>query len=168
MDNSSNLKFKEGDFVMIDLGTKESENGQDVPAQELGVIDRVDESDDDSPYLVAPLRDMSDTGWLTQDEVRRPTRMEVTTCDPDSPLAKFLVGKEVLYGDTLPSVFTDDGQDKGLLGSIDKDSGYPFHVGGNIFSMISAPLPKEEDETVEVTMAEVCAKFGKNVKIKKE
>lgn len=163
---NSNLKFKAGELVMIVAGTAKCSHGQRVPAQELGVIVEADTSD--TPYRVAPLRDMSDTGWLTQGEVRRPTRMEVTTCDPDSPLAKFLVGKKVLYGDTLPSVFSDEDAVV-VLESSDRELGFPFSIAEHSrYAMISAPLPKEEDETIEVTMAEVCAKFGKNVKIKKE
>jgi len=95
----------------------------------------------------------------------------------DDPRVKDLIGKKVYYSDSLDSIMgsTENLEVAYLIASrVGEDTRYPFRVAGYpsvsrdstyIYSYI---LPYVEPETVEVTMEEVCSKFGKNVKIKKD
>jgi hypothetical protein len=95
----------------------------------------------------------------------------------DDPRVKDLIGKKVYYSDSLDRIMgsTKDLEVAYLIAArVGEDTRYPFRVAGHpaasqdstcIYSYVR---PYVEPETVEVTMEEVCSKFGKNVKIKKD
>ena len=93
----------------------------------------------------------------------------------DDPRVPSLIGKEVYYADSVEGIMSG-ACGKAVLNRArtGDETQWPFVVGpfDSIFAYIrEIPEGKEEKTTeaaIEVTMAEVCAKFGKNVKIKKE
>ena len=107
--------------------------------------------------------------FINEGDLHAPTLGERTAFNPNSPLAKYLVGKKVMYADDFGSL---EESDMGILGSVGENRVYPFQVPGSGtavgWKFVAALETKTEEPTIEVTMEEVCAKFGKNVKIKKE
>jgi hypothetical protein len=173
------MKFKENDLVM---------------SKKYGLVTIVVVDHSDDTYKVKRLDEENEhTGWAGGDDIRAMTLAERTVCAPESLLAKYLIGKKVIFADSYASLeaWDDEGENPRVLvsaASKDEDgdpSEYPFRVldedtdfSGDVSDVdegdttpyyLVAALPSGSDgETIEVTMEEVCAKFGKNVKIKKE
>jgi len=173
------MMFKENDLVMS-------------KTYGLVTIIGVDHSDD--TYKVKQLDEEDEyTGWAGEDDIRAMTLAERTVCAPDSSLAKYLIGKKVIFADSYASLeaWDDDGENPLVLvsaASHDEDgdlAAYPFRVldegadfSGDVdevdeydttpYTLVAALPSGSDGEIIEVTMEEVCAKFGKVVKIKKE
>ena len=80
----------------------------------------------------------------------------------DDPRVKDLIGKEVYCADELSVIGSHHCYHSHFYGVSD-DENLPFRMPLN-YKYIR---PMEEEPAVEVTMADVCKAFGKNVKIKK-
>jgi len=84
--------------------------------------------------------------------------------DPADPRAKALMGKKVYYSGEATAFLT------GLKVGERRGFGVSVHAGDSPVGWFESVRPFEkieEEPAVEVTMADVCKAFGKNVKIKK-
>ena len=140
------MEFKPGDKVLVE-----------------GTIGKVDDSD--STYRIE-LQYGPGIGsgqlWFAASKVHLvPTNQVI--CDPTSPEAQALIGKEVYVGDTYNEALESCA--KGVLGAIYLDSQYPFRTEDNRYAYIRAI---EEKPIKKMTVSEVCKALGYDVEIVKD
>ena len=137
----------------------------------LFIVALVDPDDTNRTYRGKALTG-EDSGWMCTRDVRLPTVLEQTSFDPESPLAKYLVGKKVYCFDSLDELDTDE-EPRLLVEAEAKDEDgdtreYPFTDElCCTWRFVALPVARSEQSVEEMTVEEVCKALGKTIKIVK-